>query len=341
MNINKTIPILLGVLILLGIYIVIFESPDKEYKQQEKNGSQLLFEDFNEETLQNISISKPGAETPEVVLVHVDGVWQVENKDNYPADTSLVDTLISFFKDAKRTTIISTNPDKQTEFNVSSTTGNKITLAGDGFNYTFYAGTSGTAMNSQFVRLDNSNDVIMANGNIIPVIANNPDDFRDKSIVSMASSVINRLELIGDDTQVLEKDANSSWIYQKNNETYDTSVYEVDMNAVNTAISTITTLNTLSFPEAQTVIDTVGEITSDTSDYTIKINGEETVLLVKEGEGTSSFIYSDAKNTYFEVSTDKVEELFTTEFLKEIPETVDEEPVVPEPLQPEMLPTGL
>ena len=198
MKSNKTIFILLGVLIVLAIYIFTFDRPNEEYTETSKKINELVFDKFDRESISTISITPPADPSGTLVLEKSGDDWVISNLDNYKADSSMVETFLTFFENAKLTDVVSENPEKQSEFGVSQDSATIISLKGEGYSYDFYAGASGSIMNSQYIRLKNDDRVIQVHGNLIPLISNDSDSFRDKHLLQIADSDIREIVMYSD-----------------------------------------------------------------------------------------------------------------------------------------------
>ena len=118
---TKQLLILGGVFVVLILVVLLFENPfgQSEYKKKVQT-AMPLFPNFDKAQVAKIEIIAGGETT---TLAKQDGKWVVTSLDNYPADTEGVEELLTKVSEFKNTQRVSTNPDKQVEFEVESTTG--------------------------------------------------------------------------------------------------------------------------------------------------------------------------------------------------------------------------
>ncbi|NLW31158.1 MAG: DUF4340 domain-containing protein [Fibrobacter sp.] len=108
----------------------------------------------------------------------------------YPADSASVRTLLEKIVNMKKDELISTNPEKQTIFEVDSSSGILVEVQDNSrkSHGQFRIGKSGPNWNSNYVRLIGSNSVYMVSGSIKHSFFTDLKRWRDKSIIKFEKS---------------------------------------------------------------------------------------------------------------------------------------------------------
>lgn len=225
---------------------------------------------------------------------------------NFPTDSASVATVIDKITSMKKDVLISENPNKQKLFEVDSTTGTYVEVwdqTGKSIG-AVKIGKSGPDWSSNYVRQIGSNSVYNVNGSIGYSFFSETSRWRDKKITKIDKSVITKVTLTKKDGSVLtiaKADSGNSW---KITEPVTDSA---KLDKVDDMISAISLLNADSFedstvsdsalgfnnPEAAVVVYLgnqatkkllIGNKKGTTSNYYVKIDGNETIFLVPEYE---------------------------------------------------------
>jgi hypothetical protein len=156
-------------------------------------GERSLYEDFAPEAVTRIRIE--GADTT-AVLVKADQVWFVASEDSFPAEAQAVEAMLTSVKDFSRKDIISSNPAKQSLYQVDST-GVFVTLkdAGSRTLVEFVVGKPGPDYQSTYVRDVASDDVILAPGYLRPTFDRGARTWQDRTIYSFEPGAITEIEI--------------------------------------------------------------------------------------------------------------------------------------------------
>lgn len=159
---TKQLLILGGVFVVLALVVLLLENPFGRSEYEKKVQTAMpLFPHFDKEQVAKIEITA-AAET--TTLAKQDGEWVVTSLDNYPADAEGVEELLTKVGEFKNTQRVSTNPDKQVEFEVESTTGVETQLmdANDTLLAHLFVGKTTPGFLSSYVRVADTNDVYVA-----------------------------------------------------------------------------------------------------------------------------------------------------------------------------------
>jgi hypothetical protein len=159
------LPIGLGISLCL---LLVIAFPYVEHYLVVKKSTQMevlspnIFSLFNKESLVEVSIL---GLSDSFVVKKKDGHWFVEDT---PVDMTPFFTSLSNFK---QTDLLSRNPKNHMELGVSKSIGTLVTLRTDSNSISFIIGNPSAVDDSFYFRLENSNDVYIAKGDLRSVIA--------------------------------------------------------------------------------------------------------------------------------------------------------------------------
>ena len=99
---TKQLLVLVGVLVVLGLLVLIFENPFGKSEEQKKvEDATLLFPFFNKTDVTKIEIIAAFGLTT-TTLAKQNNQWLVESMDNYPADQKAVEELLDTVAEMER-----------------------------------------------------------------------------------------------------------------------------------------------------------------------------------------------------------------------------------------------
>jgi len=115
------------------------------------------------------------------------GAWELETPSSAKADTATVNRILKQVGDIELESIVSTNPERFSKFEVDST-GNELTIEwGDG-KIDLIVGKMGPDFQSRYVRMSGDDRVMLANG--LPNLTAKLDQWRDKTLWSFPADAI-------------------------------------------------------------------------------------------------------------------------------------------------------
>ncbi|MBI3364560.1 MAG: DUF4340 domain-containing protein, partial [Ignavibacteriae bacterium] len=151
---NRSTVFLVGLLLVLGV-IVFFLLPGEGERESSYKPGEIHFTVDSSSTLK-IEIQRPGKS---VTLENVGGKWTITSPILYAADQNTVHQLLSGLSKFKAGSLISSNPEKQSLFQVDSS-GTKLTVTDrSGTITSFIIGKMGPSFSEVYFRLPNSKDV--------------------------------------------------------------------------------------------------------------------------------------------------------------------------------------
>jgi len=195
---------------------------------------------FDSAGITKIEIKKSEA-NKSVTLELVDTKWKITSPVNYPADASSAQRIVDGAAKFKISSLISSNPEKQKQFQVDDSSGTQITVTEkSGKSTTLILGKSGPTYSETYIRLPKSMDVYLAEGFDSYSLNKNVKDWRDRTIykaerdsikeISVSMNVVDsKKKSSSTETYSLMKDS-SKWILPGDS---------LDNNKVNSFVSSL------------------------------------------------------------------------------------------------------
>ena len=229
----------------------------------------------------------------------------VKVKSEYPADSASVAAVLEKLVSMKKGELISTNPAKQSIFEVDSSKGilvELMDLSGTSKG-SFRIGKNGPDWSSNYVRMIGSNSVYMVSGSIRSSFFTDNKRWRDKYIIKFDKSTAKRITLVkkdGSSVAVAKADTGNSWnIVEPVSNPAKTDQVDEILNTLSRFVAadfeeTGLSDSALGFtsPELAAVV-TFGNgstkkilvgIKNQAGKYPVRAEGKETVFLVDESE---------------------------------------------------------
>lgn len=191
--------------------------------------------------------------------------WLITSPIKYPADEMSVTTLLSSAAKLKILSLISSNPEKQKNFQVDSSTGTILSFHDKrGKTTSFILGKMGPTYMESYLRPINSNDVYLSEGINSWTVNKDIREWRDKNILKLEKDSIKQLIIeSGKDIVALTKSENT-WFLEDDS---------VETNKMQTILNAISSLRTEDF------VDSVINLTQPQSKITVQENDYFTISL--------------------------------------------------------------
>lgn len=159
---KKFLYLFIALVVLAAIYFL-WQNP-LDNKAGDDNSETILTKSLD--SLQKIELTKDAKTT---ILEKRDDKWLVTSENNAEANPELVTKLIDSLKETKSGTIISQNPDKLSNFELSEGMGTMLKLTDTQNNplLTLQIGKIGPAYTQCYVKLPNSANVLLINPNLL------------------------------------------------------------------------------------------------------------------------------------------------------------------------------
>ena len=168
---TKNTLILLVILIILVVVLIFWQNPFESQQNEIKKETVIT---NNLANLQKIEISQADKT---IILAKQNADWLVISEENVLANAILIENLIESLKNIKTGAIISSNPYKLTDFNLTEETAVKLKLYDDQANTItelLIGKRGGPAYNQTYLKKINSNNVLLVEENLTSLI-NQPD----------------------------------------------------------------------------------------------------------------------------------------------------------------------
>lgn len=287
---------LTSIFILLGGYVLIFENPLKESKEQKAEFNRPFYS-FDSNEIKAISI-KPN-QGQAINLQKIDEKWMLINED-YPANQESIEQLINLVKDAKVQQVVSNKPENWAKFEVSDKEGIEVMMQGKNSKEVanFRIGKTGESYQSQFVRKNKGNEVLLVNQMLGIYFSRPIDAWKDQTILSLDQTAIQGITIIAKDKseRVLAR-AGSGWILN--------GEHLADEKA-NTLLTKISDLKTDSFPKENALFD----VSDADFIFMVQLENQTVELSLKVDEsGDNYYTQIKGNSILFKISRTKAEDL--------------------------------
>ena len=310
---TKQLLILGGVFVVLILVVLLFENPFGQSEYEKKVQTAMpLFPNFDKAQVAQIEIIAGGETT---TLAKQDGKWVVTSLDNYPADTEGVEELLAKVSEFKNTQRVSTNPDKQGEFEVESTTGVEAKLmdVNDALLAHLFVGKTTPGFLSSYVRAADADDVYVAQGYLKSVFDKGTRTWKDRTIFDFNKGIVTQLNITSpEETVELRLDAEGTW------QMLQPEASAVKQAEVDSLLTTFSQLDTDDFAEPKELAEY--ELASPPSSISATLNdGTTATLLIGKEEDGKLYVKRDDKDTVFRLFKSNVDRLIKkAETLKEV-----------------------
>ena len=287
----------------MAIVVLVFENPfgKSEYEKKVETATPL-FPNFDKEQVTKIEIIAMDGTT---TLSKLNGNWVVASMDNYPAESEGVAQLLTKVGEFKNTQRVSSNPEKQAEFEVDSTgVEAKLMDVNDKVLAHLFVGKITPGFLSSYVRAADANDVYVAQGNLQSVFNKGTRTWKDRTIFEFNKGNVTELNISSPEEMVeLRLDADGTWQMLKP-EAAAANTTEVD-----NLLTTLSGLDTDDFADAQDDLAEYGLGTPQSVISAALNDGTTATLYIgNEAEG-KLYVKRDDSNTVFRLFKSNVDRL--------------------------------
>ena len=325
---TKQLLILGGVFVVLGLVVLLFENPFGQSEYEKKVQTAMpLFPNFDKAQVTGVEIIAAGEST---TLAKQDGKWVVTSLDSYPADAEGVEELLTKVSEFKNTHHVSSNSDKQMEFEVESTTGVEVKLmdANDTLLAHLFVGKTTPGFLSSYVRVADTNDVYVAQGYLKSVFDKGARTWKDRTIFDFSEDIVTQVNITSpEETVELRLDAEGTW------QMLQPEASAVKQAEVDSLLATFSQLDTDDFAEPKELAEY--ELASPHSSISATLNdGTTATLLIGKEEEDKLYVKRADGDTVFRLFKSNVDRLIKKA------ETLKEEAAPPtEAVEEEVTPT--
>ena len=301
----KQLLILGGVFVFLLLVVLIFENPFGKSEHEKRVETAIpLFPNFDKEQVAKIEVIATGETT---TLSKQDGDWVVASMENYPADSEGIAEMLTKVGDFKNTQRVSNNPEKRAEFEVDSTgVEAKLMDANDKLLAHLFVGKITPGFLSSYVRVADSNDVYVAQGNLQSVFNKGTRTWKDRTIFDFNKGIVTQLNISSPEEMVeLHLDENGTWQMLK------PVAAAVKTTEIDNLLTTFSGLDTDDFAAATDALAEYGlDVPASTISAVLNDGTTATLHIGKEAEG-KLYVKRADKDTVFRLFKSNVDRLIT------------------------------
>jgi hypothetical protein len=271
---NNRYLIILFVILLIATYFVL----KKESGNVSSNEIKEKFVAFDSVMVDKIEILK---RSEKIVIEKIAGEWQLTLPIKYTADQDAVLRIISDTKGAKFTSLVSSNPEKQTLFQVDSA-GTVVSIFEKGNKRDeFIIGKPGSDYTSTYIRKTNSKDVYLIDKALSFDYGKPLKDWRNKVVFRTVLSSINQVKFAYGDTVFSLSKNQAGWM--------------VDADSVN--LTTLQSfLSSLSDINADDFIDNPITLPKLTATINIFCNSQDEIKFYRFEDNSNKYYVQNSKN---------------------------------------------
>ena len=313
---TKQLLILLGILVVLVVIVGLVENPFAKSEYAKKvEAATPLFPNFNKESVTKIEITASGETT---TLVKENNQWLVASMENYPADAEGVEDVLDKVTELKTTGLVSSNPEKQAQFEVDSSGARaKLLDASGNVRAHLFLGKNTPGYLSSYVRAADSNNVYVGKGNLKATFDKGTRTWKDRTIFSFNKGDVTHLTIKSEGEEIeLEMGADSEWQMTK------PEAFAAKQTELDSLLDSLSALDTDDFA-AEVGNLSEYELDAPKSSVMAKLNdGTRRLLLIGKEESGEYFVKREDKEPVFMLYTYKINQL-----LKKSEDLKDDTPV--------------
>lgn len=179
--------IIIFVILAITVYLYIIPEPEKITSYDIKD----LGLKIDSAYIAKIEIKR---DQKSIILENKNGEWFITSPINYPADEIAVNTILSSASKLKILSLISTNPAKQSVFQVDSATGTILNFHDKrGKNISFIIGKMGPTYMDAYIKPIDLDEVYLSEGIQPWIVSKELNDWRDKNILNLEKDSIKEI----------------------------------------------------------------------------------------------------------------------------------------------------
>jgi len=205
--------ILLIILIIFASAVLLFERPFENETKKTREEAPPLFPDLKVEQVKKMVVKKNNTTT---ILENRDDLWYLLDKEEYPADSALIEGVIRKIQGFKKINLASRKKNKHSLFEVKEGMGIEVTFFGSEQKKLgrFFIGKNGPDFLSTYLRKEDSDEVFLIDDYLRSDFDKQVNAWRDKIILSFNPNEVVTLsinKLKEKETIVITKDTAGNW----------------------------------------------------------------------------------------------------------------------------------
>ncbi len=293
--------ILLFIIIILSILVYI---NNREESKTEKSTINTSFTTCDTSLIDKFEMKTSDDE--DIILVKDAGKWYINQPIHYPANSSIIQTLLEKIANFKVENLISTKKfeisadgkdttDLFKKFEVDSATGFPVKIYQNGeLKTNFILGKIDNDYSHTYIRETNHNEVYLLTDNVKYAFKRRLKDWRDKTILKLDKDIISKVYIKNPEGEFILTKNDTLWNIDVNGKTE-----RAKKSSVNLILSNLSNLLTADFNDTT-------KVSFDKPDLLLKVDlvGGKNVELravKKDKEGNKYYIQTSDKRQVFEV----------------------------------------
>jgi hypothetical protein len=142
-------------------------------------------------------------EDGELTLKRIGAGWKVTNPFDYPANPSYVNTLLKKLDELQKESVITSNKSKWNQYELDDSTTAYVEVGVEGGTIDkFYCGKPSDSYSHTYMRYADSDEVHLVSGTPRSSFTRRPNDWRNKSVLAIDKSMLERVVLTFPDERV-------------------------------------------------------------------------------------------------------------------------------------------
>ena len=222
--------------LLLGLWFVISRVPSGGADDRPSGQWADFFDRLNRITVTEVRLD--GADGERVIARDGDS-WTI---DGLPADSGTVARFWESVESASVTNLVSRNPENHGRMGLADGSAYRMTFQLEGENRSVLVGDAGTSVGTSFVRRPESTEAYVLSSNFNAHMTRSLPDWRDRRVVIVDTSAVERIELAAEDGNHALSRADSRWTLAGG--------AEADPSTVRGILEELSTLRANGFAEA-------------------------------------------------------------------------------------------
>jgi len=270
--------ILVGLVIFLVLAtLLVLRRPGEQSSTTGSSGTLFTIDSL---AVDKIVIKSPSART----ILEKHGIdWFIEEPIHYRADQNNVATVIQQAKNMEVHGVVSSNPQKQSVFQVDST-GTFVTMFEHGAEKAnFIVGKASSSFTETYVRKPSSNDVVLVDGTLGFSFNRALRDWRDRTVLATQRETIREVRFQYGDTTFTLANKDSVWMVGKDS---------TDASAVNSLLSQLANITADDFADSvSTAPKVASEITFAGNQLRFSFRKELNKYFVQSSSSPQWFVF--------------------------------------------------
>lgn len=233
----RTIYVLISIFIILALFVIFLELPSREGVF---TGGRSFLKDFKPDQVKKVDILR----VDKPVILEKKEKWEViDLGQEYLADQENIESLLDKMSGWEKAELASKNAEKYDVFEVSEETGLHIIVTSfeDQEIANFWVGKTGPSWQSQYVRMQGADEVLLVQEPIKFLFDKPINEFRDKTILKFEADKVSLLAIKTSEEKVVLKKEADSWIMTEPLEA------KADGSKISDAVKTLANLNASDF----------------------------------------------------------------------------------------------